>query len=229
MSTRDLNWKTVPKPVASTLTGRFVRLEKLDPVRHSDDLWEALQGASADPVFWDFLPYGPFNDRELFDIWLDGYAISDDPLGFCAVDLATGTAEGILSLMSIFPAHGRLEIGHVAFGAPMQRTPRGTEAVYLLAKLAFELGYRRVEWKCDNANLRSRRAAERFGFTPEGVFHQHMVVKGRNRDTAYFAIMDEQWPMIESGFEIWLSETNQTASGQVKTLPECRKPTLVPG
>lgn len=222
MPTSTIDWKPVKAPVATTMNGRYIRLEKLDPKRHGEDLWEALQGPQSDAQLWDYLPYGPFNDLELFYIWLDGYAISNDPLGFCVVDQHTGKAEGILSLMSIVPAHGRLEVGHVAFAASMQRTPKGTEAVYLAAKLAFGQGYRRVEWKCDNANLRSRRAALRFGFTEEGAFRQHMIVKGKNRDTAYFSMVDSEWPVIEHAFESWLALENQPPSGQLKTLEQFR-------
>ena len=222
MPTSAADWKPVRAPVAQTMDGRYIRLEKLDPKRHGKDLWEALQGAASDQQLWDYLPYGPFYDLEPFYIWLDGYAISNDPLGFCVVDQESGKAEGILSLMSISPVHGRLEIGHVAFGATMQRTPKGTEALYLAAKLAFSQGYRRIEWKCDNANLRSRRAALRAGFTEEGVFRQHMIVKGKNRDTAYFSIIDTEWPAIEAAFEGWLAIENQPPAGQLKTLEQFR-------
>lgn len=218
-----LHWKALKAPSAETMEGRFIRLEKLVPARHGDDLWEVLQGSMSDQKMWDYLPYGPFHDREAFDMWLDGYAISNDPLGFCVVDKTSGQAQGILSLMSIVPAHGRVEIGHVAFSAAMQRTPKGTEAVYLLAKLSFELGYRRLEWKCNNANERSKRAALRFGFTPEGVFRQHMVVKDQNRDTAWFAILDNEWPAIEKAFAAWLAEENQLSTGQKQTLEEIRR------
>lgn len=215
-------WQPVKAPVATTMTGRFIRLEKLNPLVHSEDLWQALQGTESDLKLWDYLPYGPFYERESFDTWLDGYAISNDPLGFCVVDLETGHAQGILSLMSIVRVHGRMELGHLAFSAAMQRTPKGTEAVYLAAKLAFSQGYRRLEWKCDAANERSKRAALRFGFSPEGVFRQHMIVKSRNRDTAWFSILDKEWPVIEKAFEGWLSEENQAPGGQVKTLEALR-------
>lgn len=222
MSTTPLNWQPAHAPIPDTQTGRFIRLEKLDPRRHSEDLWNVLIGPGCDEKLWDYLPYGPFVEREPFDIWLDGYAMSNDPLGFCVVDLETGQAQGILSLMSIVPAHGRIEIGHVAFSSAMQRTPKGTEAIYLLAKLAFTQGYRRVEWKCDNANMRSRNAALRYGFSAEGVFRQHMVVKGKNRDTAWFSIMDSEWPPIDKAFEAWLAKDNQVAGGQRKTLAQLR-------
>ncbi|MNM46890.1 hypothetical protein D3C81_578470 [compost metagenome] len=138
------------------------------------------------------------------------------------IDRASGEVQGLLSLMSIVPAQGRIEIGHVTFGAPMQRSPKSTEAVYLLAKESFALGYRRLEWKCNNGNARSKYAAERLGFSFEGVFRQHMVVKGQNRDTAWYSILDSEWPAIGAGFEKWLSDENQTGSGQVKSLVECR-------
>ncbi|MDU9392729.1 GNAT family protein [Pseudomonas sp. zfem002] len=217
-----LNWKPAREPQAEPLDGRFIRLEKLDPARHGDDLWEVLQGPNADASLWDYLPYGPFTEREPFDRWLQDNAAGRDPLFYSVIDRASGQVQGILSLMSIVAAHGRIEVGHIAFGAAMQRTPKGTEAVYLLGKLAFELGNRRFEWKCNNANARSRRAAERFGFTFEGVFRQHMVVKDQNRDTAWYSITDDEWPAVAAGFERWLSEDNQRPEGQLRTLEACR-------
>ncbi|KTC49155.1 GNAT family acetyltransferase [Pseudomonas fluorescens ABAC62] len=222
MSTSLADWKGAPAPTAQLLEGRFIRLEKLDPARHADPLWNALQGPGADPRLWDYLPYGPFAERAAFDTWLNNHAAQSDPYFFSVVDRASGEVQGILSLMSIVPAQGRIEIGHVTFGAPMQRSPKSTEAVYLLAKYAFEQGYRRLEWKCNNDNARSRYAAERLGFSFEGVFRQHMVVKGQNRDTAWYSILDSEWPNADAGFEAWLSPANQTASGQLKTLSECR-------
>ncbi|PVZ10486.1 MULTISPECIES: GNAT family N-acetyltransferase [unclassified Pseudomonas] len=218
----SLQWSPPKALVAQPLEGRFMRLEKLDPARHGDDLWTLLQGEDADPKLWDYLPYGPFADRERFDIWLDGYAVSPDPWGFCVVDKTTGQAQGIMSLMSIVPAHGRIEIGHVAFSSAMQRTPKGTEAIYRLARFAFEHGYRRVEWKCDNANERSRRAAQRSGFIFEGAFRQHMVVKGHNRDTAWFSMLDNEWPALERAFEAWLSDDNFEEGKQLRTLEDIR-------
>ncbi|AZF50454.1 GNAT family N-acetyltransferase [Pseudomonas sp. R2-7-07] len=222
MSISLADWKGVPAPTAQLLEGRFIRLVKLDPARHADQLWQALEGPGADPKLWDYLPYGPFAERAAFDVWLNNHAASTDPYFFSVVDRANDEVQGILSLMSIVPAQGRIEIGHVTFGAPMQRSPKSTEAVYLLAKYAFEQGYRRLEWKCNNGNARSRYAAERLGFRFEGVFRQHMVVKGQNRDTAWFSMLDSEWPAIDAGFEQWLSEANQTSAGQLKTLAECR-------
>ena len=216
------HWQPANTPNNRTLEGRFIRLEKLDPARHGDELWLALQGPDGDPKLWDYLPYGPFNERSAFDAWLDKHATSRDPHFYSVIDKPSDQAQGLLSLMSIVPEHGRIEIGHVTFGAPMQRSPKSTEAVYLLAKHAFELGYRRLEWKCNNGNARSKYAAERLGFSFEGVFRQHMVVKGQNRDTAWYSILDAEWPPIGAGFEHWLSEANQAGSGQLKSLAECR-------
>ena len=222
MTTSLADWKGVPAPTVTLIEGRFVRLEKLDPARHSDNLFNALQGPGADPKLWDYLPYGPFPERAAFDAWLNNHASHSDPYFFSVIDKASGEVQGILSLMSIVPEQGRIEIGHVTFGAPMQRSPKSTEAVYLLARHSFELGNRRLEWKCNNANARSKNAAERLGFSFEGVFRQHTVVKGRNRDTAWYSILDGEWPAIGAGFERWLSDANQTGSGQLKTLVECR-------
>lgn len=221
--TDALNWKPATAPAAQVIEGRFIRLEKLDPARHGHDLWEVLQGPASDPVLWDYLPYGPFTERGAFDRWLQGNAAGQDPLFFTVIDRNSGQAQGILSLMSIVPDHGRIEIGHIAFGAAMQRTPKGTEAVYLLGKLGFELGNRRLEWKCNNANARSKRAAERFGFVFEGVFRKHLVVKDYNRDTAWYSITDDEWPQVAAGFERWLSAENQGSAGQVRTLEDCRR------
>ncbi|MGN8344064.1 GNAT family N-acetyltransferase [Pseudomonas sp. SMV71] len=222
MSISLADWKGVPAPTTRLIEGRFIRLEKLDPARHADGLWHALEGPGADPKLWDYLPYGPFSERKAFNAWLDNHAAHLDPYFFTVIDRANEQVQGILSLMSIVPAQGRIEIGHVTFGAPMQRSPKSTEAVYLLAKEAFALGYRRLEWKCNNANARSRYAAERLGFTFEGVFRQHMVVKGQNRDTAWYSMLDSEWPALGAAFERWLSDENQREGGQVRSLAECR-------
>lgn len=173
------DWKGVPAPTVQLLEGRFIRLEKLDPARHADGLFRALEGPGADPKLWDYLPYGPFPERAAFDAWLNNHAANSDPYFFSVIDRATGDVQGILSLMSIVPAQGRIEIGHVTFGAPMQRSPKSTEAVYLLAKYAFEQGYRRLEWKCNNGNARSKYAAERLGFSFEGCFASTWWSRGR--------------------------------------------------
>lgn len=222
MSHALLNWQPATLPTAQTLEGRFVRLEKLDPARHGDDLWVALEGPASDRKLWDYLPYGPFEARSDFDAWLQRHAADLDPWFYSVIDRASGKVEGVLSLMSIVPAHGRIEIGHVTFSAAMQRTPKSTEAVYLLAREAFTLGNRRLEWKCNANNARSVRAAERLGFSFEGTFRQHMVIKGVNRDTAWFSILDSEWPALQQTFEHWLSVDNFADGQQLKTLEALR-------
>jgi RimJ/RimL family protein N-acetyltransferase len=186
-----------------------VRLEPLSPA-HAEDLFAAAAG---DPHLWDYLPYGPFADPASLRAHLAAQASSDDPLFFAVV--VDGRAAGVVSYLRIEPEHGCIEIGHIWFGASLQRTPAATEAIYLLARHAFDdLGNRRLEWKCDAANARSRRAAERFGFTFEGVFRQHMIVKGRNRDTAWFSIVDGEWPAVRARFETWLDPKNFDAEGR---------------
>lgn len=218
------DWQPRPYPARAPLPGRFVTLEPLDPRRHADDLWLALQGPGADPAQWEYMAYGPFAERATFDVWLAVQAQSSDPLFFGVVDRAGGRTLGMLGLMRITPHHGCIEIGHVLFGRALQRTPGATEAVCLLARLAFGLGYRRLEWKCDANNARSRRAAERLGFVAEGLFRQHMVVKGRNRNTAWFAMLDGDWPRCRAAFERWLATDNFAATGrQRQRLEDLRK------
>lgn len=223
MSDVPVNWQGTRLPTCAALDGRFIRLEKLDPAQHADDLWQTLEGPGADARLWDYLPYGPFRARSDFDTWLAGHAASSDPWFYSVVDKASGKVEGILSLMSIVPAQGRIEIGHVTFGAAMQRTPKGTEAIYLLARESFALGNRRLEWKCNANNARSKRAADRFGFSFEGTFRQHMVVKGINRDTAWYSIIDSEWPALEKAFEQWLAVDNFADGQQIKSLEACRQ------
>lgn len=211
------DWQHAQVPTATALTGRYIRLQALKPVLHGDQLWQVLQGPGADPQLWDYLPYGPFASRAVFDRWLSGCANGRDPLFFSLIEASSGCAVGLLSLLNIVPADGCIEIGHVIFGAPLQRTTGASEAIYLLAQWAFEvLGYRRIEWKCNAANTRSRRAAERFGFTYEGLFRQHRVVKGHNRDTVWYSLLDHEWPACRSAFEHWLAADNFAGQGQQK-------------
>lgn len=208
-------WQPAHPPQQRPLQGARVRLEPLHPDRHADDLFAAAQGPGADPDLWRYMPYGPFADAGELYAFLAEHASSADPLFLAVVDLASGRAGGIVSYLRIEPLHGCIEIGHIWFGAELQRTPQATEAIYLLARHAFDdLGNRRLEWKCDAANARSRRAAERFGFTFEGVFRQHVVIKGRNRDTAWFSLLDREWPSARSAFEAWLAAENFDAGGR---------------
>lgn len=212
-----LNWHPAASPERRTLTGRYINLVPLDAALHGDDLWQALQGPDSDPALWDYLPYGPFPERAPFDAWLAGNAASDDPLFFAVIDRESGRAVGLLSYLRIFPKDGSIEIGHIAYGRVMQRSPASTEAVYLLAKWAFEMRYRRLEWKCNALNARSMRAAERLGFVYEGTFRQATVVKDRNRDTAWFSIIDSEWPRCEQAFEAWLGASNFDGQGRQRT------------
>jgi len=216
------HWQSAKLPDARTLHGRFIRLEKLDVARHAQGLWQALEGPDADPKLWDYLAVGPFTERGAFDDYLTGLQASTDPWFYTVVDQETGALDGFISLMSIVPSQGRVEIGHVTFGASMQRTPKSTEAVYLLAKESFALGNRRLEWKCNADNARSMRAAERFGFSFEGIFRQHMVVKGKNRNTAWFSILDSEWPSLETAFKAWLAVDNFKDGQQINTLEHFR-------
>ena len=207
-----------PVPSAGLDDGRYVRLEPLDAARHGDDLFAA--GPTSDALL-RYLPERPFPDRAAFQPWLDKAAASEDPLFFAVVDKATGRAEGRLSLMRFDPAHGVIETGHLLFGPRLGQTRGATEAVYLLARHIFdELGYRRFEWKCNNANEPSKRAAARFGFAFEGVFRQHMVIKGENRDTAWYSMLDGEWPARRRAFERWLEPSNFDDAGRAAPQPQ---------
>ncbi|WP_245749626.1 GNAT family N-acetyltransferase [Palleronia marisminoris] len=187
------------------MEGRYVRLEPLEAA-HADMLFLAASGQGSEERF-RWLPETP-PDRAAFDVWLEGASTSPDPLFFAVVDQATGRAEGRQALMRMEPAHGTCEIGHIMWGAALQRTRMATEALFLFADQIFGLGYRRFEWKCNDLNVPSKRAAERFGFRFEGVFRQHMVVKGANRDTAWFAMTDRDWQQVKHVYEKWLSPDN---------------------
>jgi RimJ/RimL family protein N-acetyltransferase len=219
-----LTWTPRPRPTRERLDGSIVRLEPLSVEQHAASLFEAAQGAGSDPHLWDWVSYGPFPDQAAFETWIGSQATSEDPLFFAVVDAITGQALGEVSFLRIEPAHGVIEIGHIWFGGSLQRTRGATEAIFLLARHAFDdLGYRRLEWKCNAANARSRRAAERFGFTFEGIFRQHSISKGKNRDTAWFSIIDREWPAIRQGFERWLADDNFDQHGrQRRSLAEMR-------
>jgi RimJ/RimL family protein N-acetyltransferase len=207
-------WTPAGLPTRGTLHGARVRLEPLDAARHAADLFAASHGPGADPRLWDFLPYGPFADAAAFAAWAAEREASEDPRFFAVVRQDDARAAGVVSFLRMDQANGVIEIGHIWFGAALQRTAAATETIHLLARHAFDdLGHRRFEWKCDAANARSQAAARRFGFTYEGTFRQHMIVKGRNRDTAWFSILDGEWPAIDAAFGAWLDPANFTADG----------------
>ena len=215
-----LNWHGTAVPQREVLQGRYVRLVPLDIETHTAPLFAAQNG---DDRTWLYMGNGPFADEASFRTYVDKMASSSDPLAFAVIPV-DGDPAGVITYMRIDAANGSIEIGHIWYGASIQRSPVTTEVVYLTAKHAFDvLGYRRFEWKCHNRNERSKRAAERFGFTFEGVFRNHMILRGRNRDTAWYSITAEEWPPIRAGFEAWLDPANFDANGQqIRTLAEVR-------
>ncbi len=205
-------WTPPPAPPAEPMEGRSCRVEPLDPERHAGELF-AANGRDVDSRNWTYLPYGPFETLADYRAWIDATCRQRDPLFHAIVERRTGRAVGVASYLRINPAEGSIEVGHLRFSRLLQRTPAATEAMYLMMRRAFELGYRRYEWKCDALNAPSRAAAERLGFTFEGVFRQATVYKGRNRDTAWFAVVDAEWPALRAGFERWLDPANFDPAG----------------
>jgi RimJ/RimL family protein N-acetyltransferase len=211
----DVDWRPAKRPARTELRGAHVLLRPLDPDRDAEALYAQSHPPLADPGLWTYLPNGPYRDPAELQDALRVAAASDDPLFFTLMTLPEDQPAGVASYLRITPDHGVIEIGHIWFGASLRRTTAATEAICLLAAHAFDdLGYRRLEWKCDSLNDASRRAAARFGFRFEGVFRRHMVVKGRNRDTAWFAITDDEWPAVRAGFRAWLSPDNLDAAGR---------------
>jgi RimJ/RimL family protein N-acetyltransferase len=197
-----------------------VRLEPLDPAIHAAELYAASHPSAETRTeqvrnLWTYMPYGPFPDLAAFTAWLGTQAASADPLFFAVRDLATGQASGMVSYQAIQPEHRSIEIAHIWFGPALQNTRQSTEALYLLMAHSFdELRYRRLEWKCDALNRSSRQAALRLGFAFEGIFYQHRIVKGRNRDTAWFSLLDYEWPRISANFRTWLAPDNFDENGR---------------
>jgi len=206
---------TVLRPGGQTLAGSAIALEPLDPRRHGDDLFAVADGAP--DSLWDYLPYGPFHERKAFDAWLNANAASADPVFYALRDRASGKAQGMTSFLNIVPAGRSIEIGHIWFGPALQKTRAATQAIHLMIAHAFDdLGYRRVEWKCNALNAPSRAAALRFGFRYEGIFLRHMITKGKNRDTAWYGLVIDDWPSVKAGFAAWLDDGNFGADGRQK-------------
>jgi len=204
------------RPGRTVLEGRYVTLAPLDAGLHSQALWEATRGEHNDSL-WQYLAEGPFRDRADFDKTFEGMAASEDPLFFAIIDRASGRAAGRASYLRIDTKHRSIEVGGLLYSPALQRTRGATEAMYLMARHAFEdLGYRRYEWKCNALNEPSRRAALRLGFTFEGIFRQHQIVKGQNRDTAWFSMLDTEWPQRKKAFEHWLDPSNFSDEGVQK-------------
>jgi len=218
------NWQPPRWPDAETLEGQYARLELLTEA-HGAELHAANSESDA---IWDYLPYGPFVDVDAYRAWISSTGSDADPRFHAIFDKQAQRWGGVASLMRITPAAGSIEVGHINFAAPLQKTRAATEAMYLLMRWAFEAGYRRYEWKCDASNIGSRRAAQRLGFSYEGIFRQAGVVKGRNRDTAWFAAIDSEWPALKAAFENWLAPTNFDADGQQRqSLSALTAPILV--
>lgn len=208
------NWTPRERPAHAPMEGRFVRLEPLDAARHGDGLFDASSIADAGDRF-RWLYENPPQSRGAFDDWLGRVERSEDPMFFAVIDKATGKVAGRQTFMRIDTANGVIEIGNIYWGPLVSRRPAATEALFLFARHAFDdLGYRRFEWKCNNRNAPSKKAALRFGFTFEGIFRNHLVVKGENRDTAWYSIIDEEWPVLRQAYEAWLDPSNFDAAGQ---------------
>ena len=218
----ELDWEPAKTPERRELRGSHVLLRPIDANSDAASLFSVSHPPAGDPAIWTYLPDGPYESPEALHRMLRWAETAEDAVYFAVVPLPGERPLGIAAYLRIAPQVGAIEIGHIWFGVSLQRTTAATEAIYLLARHAFDdLGYRRLEWKCNALNAASRRAAERFGFTFEGVFRQHMVVKGRNRDTAWYAITDGEWPAIRRGFEGWLAPGNISGEGrQVRALGE---------
>lgn len=223
MYTSVANWTARERPKADPLEGHYVRLEKLDATRHGDALFKASSTPDGDERFRWLGEHAP-TDKAAFIEWVEKAAASTDPYFFAVIDKASGKVAGRQSFMRIDTANGVIEIGAILWNPPVAQRPAATEALYLFARHAFDdLGYRRFEWKCNNENKPSKRAALRFGFTFEGIFRQHMVVKGKSRDTAWYSMIDAEWPQLRASFEEWLDPSNFDSEGrQRKRLEDIR-------
>lgn len=210
------DWRSPPRPPQSSASGRLCRIEPFEPGSHTEQLYEAF-AKDIDKHNWTYLAYGPFHSYEAFDTWARESCQGDDPQFYAVIDPASGRAVGLASYLRINPRDGTIEVGHIHFSPLLQRTTLATEAMFLMMKRVFdELGYRRYEWKCDALNAPSRKAAERLGFSFEGVFRQMTMYKNRNRDTAWYAIIDKDWPGVRAGYEAWLDPGNFDDKGRQK-------------
>lgn len=207
------DWTPPPAPIGETLTGTYVQLERMDPDTHAADLFRAYSGHDG---LWDYLPYGPFSSAAAYHRWAKDSATGNDPLFYVLRNRATGHCGGVASYLRITPASGSIEVGHINFSPEIAGTRASTEAMYLMMDWAFRNGYRRYEWKCDALNMPSRKAAQRLGFSYEGIFRQATVYRQRNRDTAWFAVIDKDWPALQEAYRVWLSPANFDAEGRQK-------------
>ncbi len=204
-------WKAPPRPNGAVLEGAVVRLERMDPDQHAADLFRAFSGHDG---LWDYLPYGPFSAAAGYHRWAKEFACGTDPLFYVIRQIDGGHCGGVASYLRITPDSGSIEVGHINLSPELNRSRAATEALFLMMAWAFDAGYRRYEWKCDALNLPSRRAAQRLGFSYEGVFRQATIVKGRNRDTAWFSVIDTEWPALREAYRAWLNPRNFEPSGR---------------
>jgi RimJ/RimL family protein N-acetyltransferase len=204
-------WQVPPRPTEAVLHGRWVRLERLDADAHAADLHRAFSGHEA---LWDYMPYGPFSSAAQYHRWIKDAASGEDPQFYAFRDLETGRCGGVASFLRVTPEAGSIEVGHICLSPELQGGRAATEGLFLMMQWAFGAGYRRYEWKCNALNMASRRAAQRFGFSYEGIFRQAAVVKGRNRDTAWFAVIDKDWSALQAAYAAWLSPANFSAEGR---------------
>jgi RimJ/RimL family protein N-acetyltransferase len=210
------DWSPPPRPPHQVLEGRFCRMEPLTIEAHAESLF-AANALDTENRQWTYLAYGPFETLESYRAWMDAICRSNDPLFYAVVDRTSERAVGVGSYLRIEPRQGTIEIGHLNFSRLLQQTPASTEALFLMIDHSFSLGYRRCEWKCDSLNAPSRAAAQRLGFSFEGIFRQATVYKGRNRDTAWYAIIDKDWPALREAFATWLAPENFDAQGKQRT------------
>lgn len=226
----EVDRASAKRPARTTMTGRYVSVVPLDPAAHAQTLYAGTHGADREAL-WLYMSEGPFADLAAFRDYLDKRARSDDPLSFSIIDNATKQAVGHASYMRITPEHRVIEVGNIFYTPSIARQRGATEAMYLMARHVFqELGYRRYEWKCNALNAPSRRAALRLGFSFEGIFLQHMIQKGRNRDTAWYSMLDGEWPSYQATYEQWLSPENfDHKGGQRRPLGEFLRPVRAKG
>lgn len=211
------DWQSCQRPPDSAMVGRTCSVEPIDPERHAADLHAANLTDKEDRI-WSYLPYGPFADLPAYRSWMESSCLNDDPLFHAIIDRATQKAVGVASYLRIDPGPGVIEVGHINYSPLLQRSVAATEAMYLMMARVFdELGYRRYEWKCDALNAGSCRAAQRLGFIYEGIFRQATIYKDRNRDTAWYAVIDKDWPAVKAAFQAWLDPGNFDGEGKQKT------------
>lgn len=210
------NWQVPPRPKREVISGVSVDLEPLQAKRHGAALFDAFSSDKTGAM-WDYLPDGPFASMDTFLPWSQGLERSEDPMFFAVRDKSDSIVKGFLSFLRITPNAGSIEVGYITFSPLMQQSRAATEAIMLTARTAFTLGYRRFEWKCNALNAKSRRAAERYGFSYEGIFRQAAVVKGRNRDTAWFAMIDSEWPQLRAAYDRWMAPENFDQDGRQRT------------